>query len=147
VFESVSSVIVSIAKHWIGNPYCFGGGDQVGPTRGSGCTSTVGFDCTGLTLNAVFHATDYLLRHDDAQANTAPGGQRITSVASLQPGDIVYLGGTWKSVDHSAVYIGGGNIVDADTQFWIYPSGVYERSLSSETSGPHPIPFVGAIRY
>jgi cell wall-associated NlpC family hydrolase len=66
--------IVAAAASQAGLPYCFDGGTISGPshgTGGAGCGgSTVGFDCTGLTLYAVYQATGKVLSHDGHQAMT-----------------------------------------------------------------------------
>lgn len=144
--------IVNAAASMAGRPYCFGGGNEGGPTHGSGNTNgatqcgsgLMGFDCTGLTQFAAYRGTSGridLTHHDSQQAAYAPG-QWITSEAALQPGDIVYFGYSRGNITHSAVYAGSGQIWDANTAFWIYPDGVRERSLASENS----LNFVGAAR-
>ncbi len=102
----------------------------------------VGFDCTGLTM----FATGLPLAHDSAQATDAVntfGGQRIYSKSELQPGDIVYFGGSFGDFDHAGVYAGGGMMWDADIAYWIYPDGVHERTLASVEN---ELPFVGGVR-
>ena len=155
---STGAAIVSAAASQAGKPYCFDGGDEHGPTHGSGniegatqcgSRSIVGFDCTGLTQYAAYQGTGGavdLTHHNSEQARYAPG-QWITSESSLRPGDIVYFGYSRDDITHSAIYAGivGGQqmIWDADIAFWIYPDGVHERTLASENS----LGFVGAARF
>jgi hypothetical protein len=147
---------VNAAASQAGRTYCWAGGNESGPTHGDGdwngeapdCTasSTVGFDCTGLTQYAAYQgaggAID-LTHHDSQQAQYAPG-QWITSESALLPGDIVYFGSSRDDISHAGVYAGVVNgyqmIWDADTAFWVYPDGVHERRLDAYTN------FVGAAR-
>jgi len=107
--------IVAAAASQAGLPYCSVGGTIHGPSHGSGGAGcgggTVGFDCTGLTLYAVYQATGKVLSHDGHQATE--GGQIIHSVAELQPGDLVFFGGTLSNFEHAGVYAGGGKMWDA----------------------------------
>jgi cell wall-associated NlpC family hydrolase len=153
-WQSVASVIVNAAKSMKGYHYCWAGGTTTGPTHGAGnsngatacgSTSTIGFDCTGLTLFAVFHATDIKLLHTPSQAVSAQSyGKRITIRSQLRPGDLVFLGGTWTNVKHSAIYAGNGWVWDANTAYPGYSDGVQYRSLASLE---HGLPFIGAVRF
>jgi outer membrane protein OmpA-like peptidoglycan-associated protein len=107
----------------------------------------VGYDCTGLTLYAVFQATGVLLSHGPDQATSAlnQGGQLISNVSDLQPGDIVYFGGTLSDFLHSGIYAGNGEIWDANVSYTVTgvgvrPDGVHEEPLSWQYT------FVGAVR-
>ena len=154
--SSLGQAIVNAAASEAGRPYCFDGGGPGGPSHGDGNTDgathcgagVVGFDCTGLTQYAVYRATGgavNLSYHDSQQAEYAPG-QWITSESALEPGDVVYFGSSRDDITHAAIYAGVVNgqqmIWDANIAFWVYPDGVYERSLASENS----LGFVGAIR-
>ncbi len=142
--------VVNAAAAESGEPYCYGGGSPSGPTHGSGgsgCTgNTVGFDCTGLTLYAVYQASGgaITLPHDSSQASAAvaDGGQEITDQNSLQPGDLVFFGGTFGDFEHSGVYAGNGEFWDAND----YNVPVQEHSLSWEEGGSGGLPFVGGVR-
>jgi cell wall-associated NlpC family hydrolase len=132
--------IVAAAASQAGRPYCWDGGNTSGPTHGGGgpgCEgSTVGFDCTGLTLYAVYQATGKVLTHDGHQATE--GGQIIHNESELQPGDLVFFGGTLSSFEHAGVYAGGGKIWDALN----YGIPVQEHTLTQVG-----LPFVGGARY
>jgi cell wall-associated NlpC family hydrolase len=158
VAETQGEAIVAAAASQAGVTYCWGGGNEHGPTHGAGdwngeaphCTSpsTVGFDCTGLTQYAAYQGTGGtvdLTHHNSEQAKYAPG-EWITSESALQPGDIVYFGYGRGDITHAAIYAGVVNgqqmIWDANTAWWIYPDGVYERTLASENG----LGFVGAAR-
>ncbi|HEX8753209.1 MAG TPA: NlpC/P60 family protein [Solirubrobacterales bacterium] len=131
---------MAAAASQAGRPYCWDGGGPSGPTHGSGgpgCEgSTVGFDCTGLTIYAVYQATGKVLSHDGHQGTE--GGQRIYNESELQPGDLVFFGGTFENFDHAGVYAGGGKIWDALN----YGIPVQEHTLAQVG-----LPFVGGARY
>ena len=150
--------IVQNAAKWNGTPYCWAGGTFTGPTPGGRdkynglqCgvggyepPGTVGFDCTGLTLYAVYQATGGAIRlsHGGSQAYSAPG-QVIANQAALQPGDIVYFGGTLGNFVHAGVYAG---VVNGKPSFWSAVTeytGVKLLPMSAETS----LGFVGAVRF
>ncbi len=101
---------------WLGTPYAWAGGNSGGPTRGvcagdgafNDC-NVVGFDCSGLVMYAWaqfpfahFAATQYL------QGSVHP------DVSSLMPGDLVFWSdGGQALIHHVAIYIGGGNVIQA----------------------------------
>jgi len=152
---SVGSKIVAAAASMQGKHYCFGGGSISGPTHGVGnkdgatkCgpTTTTGFDCTGLTLYAVYQVTHIVLPHGQGIENVK-GGTRITSESQLQPGDVILFGGSWTSYAHVGIYAGNGKMWDANLGGAPYPDGVQERTLAWETSGPHGLNFIGAVRF
>ena len=93
-------------------PYQWGGGDANGPTTGTNKWPGVsGFDCSGLVLYSVYHATDgqvSLPHFSGAQEDyyksqgwvyTSGGGTEVPPQA--QPGDIVFFGS-----EHVAIYAG-----------------------------------------
>jgi hypothetical protein len=132
--------IVAAAASQAGRPYCFAGGNLNGPTHGTGGTgcggSTVGFDCTGLTLYAVYQATGKDLSHDGRQATE--GGQIIHNTSELLPGDLVFFGGSLNNFEHAGVYAGGGKIWDALNE------GI---PVQLHTLAQVGLPFVGGARY
>jgi cell wall-associated NlpC family hydrolase len=142
---SVAQRIVSAAASQAGLPYCFDGGGPSGPSHGSGGSgcpgSTVGFDCTGLTIYAIYQATGTVLSHDGHQGED--GGTEISSQANLQPGDLVFFGGTYANFEHAGVYAGGGEFWDAND----YNVPVQEHSLAWEEGGAGGLPFVGGERF
>ncbi|WP_094028366.1 C40 family peptidase [Nocardia cerradoensis] len=93
--------VVAAAQRWIGTPYVWGGGDTNGPTGG-------GFDCSGLTLYAIYQASGGRIRlphytqaqQDDPAALPVPFDQR-------QPGDLIFFTTVGESDSHHvAVYAG-----------------------------------------
>ncbi|NBJ91712.1 peptidoglycan endopeptidase [bacterium 1xD42-62] len=100
--QGVSDVRVDIcqyAKQFLGNPYVWGG-----------TSLTKGADCSGFVLS-VFAKYGVSLPHSSrAQANM---GTSIKA-SELQPGDLVFYakGGT---INHVALYIGGGQVIHASS--------------------------------
>jgi hypothetical protein len=139
--SSVGQKIVNAAASQAGIQYCYGGGNQFGPTS-TGCSSGVGYDCTGLTMYAVYQATGMVLPHSSAQGADG-GGTEITSESALEPGDLVFFGGTYDDFEHAGIYVGGGLFWDAND----YGIPVQEHSISWETSGSGGLPFVGGERF
>ncbi|MEO6703607.1 MAG: NlpC/P60 family protein [Jatrophihabitantaceae bacterium] len=163
--SSGGQTLVDLATSQAGVTYCWDGGDENGPNHGSGngggeavdcgAPSTVGFDCTGLVLWAVYHATGgaIILPHDSTQMSAAAQfGTVISSQSSLQVGDLVYLhdqGST--AMSHVGIYAGTDSngyqeMWDANTAWWIYGDGVQERRLDATESGSTGLVFMGAVR-
>ena len=71
-----------------------------------------GFDCSGLTLYAYapYRRLDHYAATQYGQA-----GRVHPNVASLMPGDLVFWSsnGTVSGIGHVAIYIGGGNVIQA----------------------------------
>ena len=99
--EGVSDVrvdLVEYAKQFLGNPYVWGG-----------TSLTNGADCSGFVLS-VFKKYGITLSHSSrAQANE---GTKI-SVSELKPGDLVFYGNGSGTINHVAIYIGGGQVIHA----------------------------------
>jgi cell wall-associated NlpC family hydrolase len=107
-----------IAIHWafqeIGVPYSWGGGDDNGPTEGfAQGAGTVGFDCSGLTM-FIYHKAGIQLDHYTGSQWQV--GQRITSMADLLPGDLMFFAyntSDESTIHHVAIYIGKGKMIEA----------------------------------
>jgi len=97
-------------------------------------------------LYAVYQVTHIVLPHGQGIENVK-GGTRITSESQLQPGDVILFGGSWTSYAHVGIYAGNGKMWDANLGGAPYPDGVQERTLAWETSGPHGLNFIGAVRF
>ena len=93
---------VLFAFQQLGKPYIWGGN---GP---------VGYDCSGLALASWVHGAGVAFaRVADDQYHTA--GTQIT-FDQLKAGDLVFWGkdpNAWSTVYHTAIYVGGGRIVEA----------------------------------
>jgi cell wall-associated NlpC family hydrolase len=89
-----AAVAIRYAYAQLGKPYQWGG---AGPDS---------FDCSGLTMRS-WGAAGVALPH------SAAGQQAMlprVSVSDLEPGDLVFYG---DPAYHTAIYIGGGNIIQA----------------------------------
>lgn len=144
---SQGQAIVNAAASQVGVPYCADGGDTAGPTHGaggSGCGgSTVGFDCSGLALYAVYQATGIVLPHGSGM-QAVNGGQVILDQSDLQPRDLVFFGGgSLANFEHVGIYAGGGEMWDAND----FNVPVQEHSLTWEETGPDGLAFDGGVRY
>ncbi len=101
--QGVSDVRVSLveyAKQFLGNPYVWGG-----------TSLTKGCDCSGFVLSVYKHFGVTLSHHSGSQAKE---GTKI-SYSDLQPGDLIFYGNSRGSINHVAIYIGGGQIIHASS--------------------------------
>ena len=89
--------IADYAVQFVGNPYVWGG-----------TSLTSGADCSGFTQSVFANFGIGLAR---TAADQSYGGTSV-SLDSLQAGDLVFYNST-GSIDHVAIYIGGGQIVHA----------------------------------
>ena len=100
--QGVSDLRVDLceyAKQFIGNPYVWGG-----------TSLTNGADCSGFVMS-VFKNFGYSLPHySGSQANS---GTKI-SMSEAQPGDLIFYGKN-GTINHVAIYIGGGQVVHASS--------------------------------
>ncbi|MCM1088059.1 MAG: NlpC/P60 family protein [Muribaculaceae bacterium] len=100
--QGVSDVRVDIcqyAKEFLGNPYVWGG-----------TSLTKGADCSGYVLS-IFKKYGVSLPHSSrAQANC---GTKI-SLSEAKPGDLIFYG-KGKTINHVAIYIGGGQVIHASS--------------------------------
>ena len=97
-----AAAVIAFARAQIGKPYEWA---AAGP--GS-------FDCSGLTMRA-YQAIGILLPHNSA-AQFAQARQPIGDPAQLQPGDLLFWAhGSAASIHHVALYVGGGQMIEAYT--------------------------------
>ena len=89
--------IASYAVQFVGNPYAYGG-----------TSLTNGADCSGFVQSVFANFGIGLSRTAASQA----GGGTSVSLDSLQAGDLLFYSSS-GSIDHVALYIGGGQIVHA----------------------------------
>ena len=110
--------VVAWALKWLGTPYAWGGGNASGPSRGICCSpggyngaNTVGFDCSGLTLYAVYQASKgrIALGHFTGNQFADSRGVHVTE-DQLEPGDLVFFG---SDLHHVGIYAGNGQFVEA----------------------------------
>lgn len=114
--QGVSDVRVSLVQYatqFVGNPYVWGG-----------TSLTRGADCSGFVLSVFANYGISLPHSSRAQANC---GTRI-SASEAQPGDLFFYG-NGSSINHVAIYIGGGQVVHASSpKSGIKISGAYYRT-------------------
>lgn len=97
--SATRTAIVAYAKQFLGNPYVYGG-----------TSLTEGADCSGFTMRIFEH---FGIETGRTSRDQAVNGKEI-SISDVQPGDLVFYasGGT---INHVAIYIGGGQIIHAST--------------------------------
>ncbi|MEV6140490.1 NlpC/P60 family protein [Nocardia sp. NPDC051990] len=93
--------VIEHAARWIGTPYVWGGGDTTGPTGG-------GFDCSGLTLYAIYHASAGRIRlpHYTQAQQDHPTAQPVP-FADRAPGDLIFFTAPgYTDSHHVGIYYG-----------------------------------------
>ncbi|MEV3965888.1 C40 family peptidase [Nocardia sp. NPDC050193] len=93
--------VIDHASDWIGTPYVWGGGDVHGPTSG-------GFDCSGLTLYAIYHASGGQIRlpHYTQAQQDHPAAQPVP-FAARAPGDLIFFTAPGETDSHHVgIYYG-----------------------------------------
>lgn len=104
--SATGSRIASYAQQFIGNPYRYGGNSL-----------TSGIDCSGFTQQIMAKFGYSISRTSSSQA----GEGRAVSTSNLRAGDLVFYG-NGGSINHVAIYIGGGQVVHASNSA-PYPRG------------------------
>ena len=104
--SATGSRIVSYAQQFVGNPYRYGGNSL-----------TSGIDCSGFTQQIMAKFGYSISRTSSSQS----GDGRAVSTSNLRAGDLVFYG-DGGSINHVAVYIGGGQVVHASNSA-PYPRG------------------------
>ncbi len=93
--------VIEHAARWMGTPYVWGGGDSSGPTMG-------GFDCSGLTLYAIYQASGGQIRlpHYTQAQQDHPSAQHVP-FAQKAPGDLIFFTSAGASDSHHVgIYYG-----------------------------------------
>ena len=91
--------VIDYACQFIGNPYVWGG-----------TSLTDGADCSGYVQSVLRHFGVYVPRTSREQAVV---GIPVESPDKLQPGDLIFYANSSGTVNHVAMYIGNGMIVNA----------------------------------
>jgi cell wall-associated NlpC family hydrolase len=108
------TAVVSAATRWLGTPYSWGGGGPLGPTRGIGRgAATIGFDCSGLVLHAVWQASAGRVQLPHLAAAQVQQGRPVQADQML-PGDVIGIDHRrGAGISHIVIYVGAGNVVHA----------------------------------
>ena len=106
--------MIDRALSQVGVQYVWGGGNGRGPVDGhpdgfGSPLNRVGFDCSGLMLYAYNGAGVALPRVSRNQFNAG----RKVPISDLRPGDLVFFKRPGRPIHHVAMYIGGGDMVEA----------------------------------
>ena len=104
--SATGSRIASYAQQFVGNPYRYGGNSL-----------TSGIDCSGFMQQIMAKFGYSISRTSSSQS----GDGRAVSTSNLRAGDLVFYG-DGGSIDHVALYIGGGQVVHASNSA-PYPRG------------------------
>lgn len=107
-----SSSVVNYAQQYIGYPYILG---TAGPDT---------FDCSGLVQWVYAHVSGISLPHSAAEQSTM--GTAV-NLSDIQPGDCVFFNVDGSGVDHVGIYIGNGEMVNAENPH----AGVKDDSIFS----------------
>ena len=97
--SDIHSKIVSYALKFVGNPYVWGGESL---TRGA--------DCSGF-VQAIYADFGYRIPRTSRE-QAASAGKKV-SESELQKGDLIFYSNSSGTVNHVAMYIGNGKIVQA----------------------------------
>lgn len=99
--SAFGQAVIDNAARWIGTPYVWGGGDIHGPTGG-------GFDCSGLTLYAVYHASGGTIRLPHyTQAQQDHTSARVVAFSDRAPGDLIFFTSPGaRDSHHVGIYYG-----------------------------------------
>ena len=92
--------LVEYAKTALGNPYVWGG-----------TSLTKGADCSGFVLS-VYKKFGIKLSHSSSAQSKE--GTKI-SASELQPGDLIFYANSSGTINHVALYIGGGQVINASS--------------------------------
>jgi len=92
---------IELAKRFLGLPYLWGG------------RSSFGYDCSGFTQMLVRARGLEMPRDADKQA--AWSGVVRVQRNDLQPGDLLFFGSSEKDINHTGMYIGDGQFIQAST--------------------------------
>ena len=119
--------IVNYAVQFVGNPYVWGG-----------TSLTNGCDCSGFTQSVLKHFGISIPRVSRDQARS---GVRVTS-ATMRPGDLIFYANSSGTINHVAMYIGNGQVVNAASSRsgiriyrWNYRTPVAIRDVIGDRTG------------
>lgn len=93
---------ISLARRFVGLPYLWGG------------SSSFGFDCSGF-MQMLGRRRGVLMPRDSMPQSRWEGSEPV-EVQDLRPGDLLYFGDAPEKVNHTGMYIGGGEFIHATSQ-------------------------------
>ena len=93
---------IELAKRFLGLPYLWGG------------RSTFGYDCSGFTQMLVRSRGITMPRDTRLQAEWE--GATEVDRRTILPGDLLFFGPSPEGIDHTALYIGEGEIIHSTTE-------------------------------
>ena len=96
--SSKRAQIANYATQFLGNPYVWGG-----------TSLTNGADCSGFTMSVMAHFGVSLPHHSGSQA----GAGKSISSSQMRPGDLIFYTNSGGTINHVALYIGGGRVCHA----------------------------------
>ena len=123
--STVGEQIVATAKQYIGYRYTWGG-----------MSPETGFDCSGFA-NYIYKLYGYSMERVAQNIYNTNG--TYVGWDDLQPGDLMFFGGSAYSIGHVGIYAGNGQMVHAST----YTTGVILTNLAGSSYVNN---FVGAKR-
>ncbi|ANZ61369.1 hydrolase [Secundilactobacillus paracollinoides] len=95
------STVLSTAKSKLGKPYVWG------------ATGPLSFDCSGFTSYVYKKAANITIpRTAQAQYNA----YKHVKGSAVKKGDLVFFGGSTSSISHVGLYIGKGQMIDAQNR-------------------------------
>jgi SH3-like domain-containing protein len=94
--------MLEFSRRFLGLPYTWGG------------TSSYGYDCSG--FSQMLQRRRGIAMPRDAQPQADWDGVAVVEhKEDLQPGDLLYFGGSPKRITHTGIYMGGGKFINATT--------------------------------
>ncbi|HUK17226.1 MAG TPA: NlpC/P60 family protein [Bryobacteraceae bacterium] len=117
--------MLALSKKFLGLPYTWGG------------TSSYGYDCSGFMQ--MLERQRGVLMPRDAQPQADWSGVAPVSRQNLEPGDLLYFGGSDKRITHTGMYLGEGKFINATT---------YQTPMVriDDLSDPHWVKLLVAMR-
>ncbi|MEV5300239.1 NlpC/P60 family protein [Amycolatopsis methanolica] len=107
--------VLAAALSQQGVPYAWGGGTVDGPSAGIGRDAgVVGFDCSSLVRFAYYQGSGgkVTLPRTSREQYQATASRQVP-LDQLAPGDLLFYGASPDSIYHVAMYLGGGQMVEA----------------------------------
>ncbi|MDH6131980.1 cell wall-associated NlpC family hydrolase [Kitasatospora sp. MAA4] len=150
--EDVGSAVVALAQRQIGVPYAWGGGDRLGPGIGyceddngyldGVCQgeSTIGFDCSGLTLYCWYAASRGAVQLGHYTVAQYRKGTPVPR-AELRAGDLLFFSRPDAPLHHVGIHAGGGAMIHAAHTGTLVAR--LENAFADPLWGPQ---FAGAVR-